>query len=138
MSYPLSAIDVDEEEEGRLKANRIKTAEGLLAAAGNAKGRKLCAAKCGISEQRLLTLANRADRLRIKGMGKEYSALLEAAGVITTRELRYRNPANLARAMADANKRRKLVHFLPPVSLVSRWVEQAKKLPLKITYKPTA
>jgi hypothetical protein len=37
--------------------------------------------------------------------------------------------------MAEANNRKKLVRFLPSEKLVVRWVEHAKKLPLKITYK---
>ena len=53
----------------------------------------------------------------------------------TVKELRYRNPARLAEAMAEANKRRKLVRFLPSEKLVTRWVEHAKRLPQKITYR---
>ena len=75
-----------------------------------------------------------SDKLRIKGMGKEYAGLLREVGVHTVNELRYRNPANLAKAMADANKKRKLVSFLPSEKLVVRWVEHARKLPPKITY----
>jgi hypothetical protein len=56
-------------------------------------------------------------------------------GVDTVKELQYRNPARLAKAMAEANKRRKLVRFLPPEKLVTRWVEHAKRLPQKITYR---
>ena len=67
-------------------------------------------------------------------MGKGYVGLLREVGVSTVRELKYRNPGNLAKAMAEANKRKKLVRFLPPEKLVVRWVEHAKKLPLKITY----
>ena len=36
--------------------------------------------------------------------------------------------------MAEANKKRKLVRFLPSEKLVTRWVEHARKLPRKITY----
>jgi hypothetical protein len=36
--------------------------------------------------------------------------------------------------MADTNKKRKLVRFLPSEKLVTRWVEHARKLPQKITY----
>jgi hypothetical protein len=68
-------------------------------------------------------------------MGKGYVGLLRAVGVQTVRELKYRNPANLAKAMAEANKKRKLVRFLPSEKLVVRWVEHANKLPLKITYR---
>ena len=82
----------------------------------------------------LLRWANIADKLRIKGMGKEYAALLREVGVDTVKELRYRNPARLAKSMAEANKKRKLVGFLPSEKLVRRWVEDAKKLPQKITY----
>jgi hypothetical protein len=135
MSHPISVLGLEADEEKKLKAARIRTVERLLAAAKDAKGRKTLSAKTGISEGRLLMLANRADRLRIKGLGKEYSALVEAAGVITTKDLRYRNPANLARAMSETNKRRKLVRFLPTEKAVARWIENAKKLPQMIKYK---
>ena len=75
-----------------------------------------------------------ADRMRVKGVGEDYAELLEAAGVDTVKELKYRNPANLAKAMADANARRKLVRLMPSEKAVVRWIEHAKKLPLKISY----
>ncbi len=60
--------------------------------------------------------------------------MLQAAGVDTVKELKYRNPCNLAKAMAAANSKRKLVRLLPSEKAVLRWIEHAKKLPLKITY----
>jgi hypothetical protein len=36
--------------------------------------------------------------------------------------------------MANANTRRKLVRLLPSEKSVERWIETAKKLPLKISY----
>ena len=72
--------------------------------------------------------------MRIKGIRKEYAELLHAAGVDTVKELKYRNPANLARAMAEANKKRKMVRLLPSEKLVAHWIENAKKLQLMITY----
>ena len=56
----------------------------------------------GFGEKQLLCWANVADRMRIKGISKEYAELLQAAGVDTVKELKYRNPSNLAKAMADA------------------------------------
>ncbi len=70
----------------------------------------------------------------VRGINKEYSELLHHAGVDTVKELKYRNPCNLAKAMAEANKRRKLVRFLPSEKVVERWIEHAKKLPIKISY----
>ena len=75
-----------------------------------------------------------ADRMRIKGVGEDYAELLQAAGVDTVKELKYRNPEKLAKAMAEANARRKLVRVLPSDRAVVRWIEHAKKLQLKITY----
>jgi predicted RecB family nuclease len=136
MSYSISAIeDIDADEARALRSLGIRTTERLLEAAKNPKGRKLLADKTDLDEKRLLRWANIADKLRIKGMGREYAGLLCEVGVDTVKELQYRNPERLAKAMAEANKRRKLVRFLPSEKLVTRWVEHAKRLPQKITYR---
>jgi predicted RecB family nuclease len=135
MSYSIAAIeDIDADDAKALKSVGIRTTEKLLEAAKSPKGRKFLAAKTEVDEK-LLRWANIADKLRIKGMGREYAGLLCAVGVETVKELRYRNPARLAEAMAEANKKRKLVRFLPSEKLVMRWVEHARKLPQKITYR---
>jgi predicted RecB family nuclease len=135
MSYSISAIeDIDADDAEKLKSVGIRTTEKLLEAAKSPSGRRQLAAMTKLDERRLLRWANIADKLRIRGMGKEYAGLLCEVGVDTVRELRYRNPARLAKSMAEANKRRKLVRFLPSEKLVTRWVEHAKKLPQKITY----
>ena len=136
MSYSISEIaGLSENEIKALKAAGLRTTERLLEAARTPKGRRLLAERTSIDPKRLLDCANACDYLRIKGMGKGYVGLLREVGVLTVRELKYRNPANLAKAMAEANKRKRLVQFLPSEKLVVRWVEHAKELPLKITYK---
>jgi len=135
MSYPITDIDgIDGEVAATLKSVGIRSTERLLEAARNVKGRKTLAEKTGFDEKMLLYWANVADRMRIRGISKEYAELLQAAGVDTVKELKYRNPANLASAMADANKKRKMVALLPSEKVVGRWIESARKLPLKITY----
>ncbi len=134
-SYSIADIaDITPEFAAVLKDAGIRTTSSLLEAASDAKGRARLAAKTGIDEKRILRWANLADRMRIKGVGEDYATLLQAAGVDTLRELKYRNPAKLARAMKEANTKRKLVRVLPSDDAVVRWVEHAKKLPLKITY----
>ena len=123
-----------EEEAAILKKAGIRSSERLLETARTVKGRKVLAEKTGFGEKQLLCWANIADRMRIHGVSKEYAELLQAAGVDTVKELKYRNPGNLAKAMADANKKRKLVRLLPSEKVVARWIENAKKLPLKISY----
>jgi predicted RecB family nuclease len=135
MSYPITAIeDIGAAEAQALKSVGIRTTEKLLEAAKSPKGRRLLAARTELNEKQLLHWANIADKLRIRGMGREYAGLLCEVGVETVKELQYRNPARLAKSMAEANKRRKLVRFLPSEKLVRRWVEHARKLPRKITY----
>jgi hypothetical protein len=136
MSYPIGDIDdIGPDEEAVLKHNGIRTTSRLLDAAKSAKDRKKLAAKTGIDEKRLLKWANAADRMRIKGVGDDYSELIQAAGVKTVRDLKHRNAKRLTEAMARANRQRKLVDFLPSEKAVQRWIEHAKKLPLKISYR---
>jgi predicted flap endonuclease-1-like 5' DNA nuclease len=118
----------------KMKKAGIRTTEKLLETAKSLKGRQMLAKKTEIDEKQLLCVANLIDRMRIKGVGLEYAELLEAAGVKTVRELRYRNPARLAEAMAKANMKHKLVRVLPSEHTVERWIDHAKKLPVKISY----
>ncbi len=135
MTYPLSEIEgLTAYSASKLKSQGIRTTEALLEAARTVKGRKALAAKTGLSEKLLLSWVNMADCMRVRGISKEYADLLHAAGVDTVKELKYRNPANLVSAMADANQRRKCVRLLPSEKVVVRWIDHAKKLPLKITY----
>jgi predicted RecB family nuclease len=136
MSYSITHIDgLDADEMKLLKAAGIRTTERFLEHAKGPRERKALAKKTGIHEGRLLNCANACDHMRIKGMGKGYVVLLREVGVHTVRALKYRNPQKLAKAMAETNKKHKLVKFLPSEKLVMRWVEHAKKLPIKITYR---
>jgi len=135
MSYPITDIEgIDGETAAALKSVGIRTTEKLLEAARTVKGRKELAAKTGLSEKSLLCWANVADRMRIKGISREYAELLQVAGVDTVKELKYRNPCNLAKAMAEANRRHKMVRLLPSEKVVAGWIDRAKKLPIKISY----
>jgi hypothetical protein len=136
MTYPITHIEgIGADEVKALKSLGIRTTERLLEEAKSWRGRRLLAERCDINEKRLLMFANACDHLRIKGMGRGYVVLLREIGVDTVRELRYRKPENLVRSMAEANRKKKLVRLLPSAKLVVRWVEQANRLPLKITYK---
>ncbi|MGP9811830.1 DUF4332 domain-containing protein [Rhodopseudomonas sp. NSM] len=135
MTYPITQIDgITVAAAGKLKSAGIRTTEALLEAARTMRGRKALAAKTGISEQQLLEWANIADCMRIPGMGKAKAELLRAAGVNTLREFTHRNPARLAQNMKEANLKRKLVRALPSEKEVGQLIEEARKLPLKISY----
>ncbi len=112
----------------KLRKARVRTTEALLKNGATRRGRAQLAEVTGLSEQRILEWVNRADLFRVKGVGEEYSDLLESAGVDTVKELRRRNPANLLAAMIEINTAKRLVRRLPTESMVARWVEHAKTL----------
>jgi hypothetical protein len=136
MAYPICVVDgISPGIAKKLLAARIRTTAKLLQAAGSPQGRKLLAEKTGLDAATILRCANMADRMRIKGVGREAAELLEAAGVDTVRELRYRNPANLADRMKAAMINAKLARPLPSEKVLTRWIEGAKALKLEIRYK---
>ena len=90
--------------------------------------------KSGISETKILEWVNHADLFRVKGVGSEYTDLLEAAGVDTVPELAQRKAENLVQKMIEVNQTKKLVRRLPVLSQVADWIEQAKHLPRIIQY----
>jgi hypothetical protein len=135
MGYPITEIQVIGLEIATiLKSDGIRTTIGLLRQAKTPKQRLKIAAKTGAPEKSVLDWVTAADRMRVKGVGWEYSELLRAAGVRTVNELRFRNPQKLAAAMAEINSRRNLVRVVPSVLMVARWIEDAKKLPPAIRY----
>ncbi|HZL40357.1 MAG TPA: DUF4332 domain-containing protein [Pseudolabrys sp.] len=136
MTYPITDIDgIDGEAAAILKTVGIRSTGRLLEAARSVRGRKMLAIKTGFDEKQLLCWANVADRMRVKGIRKEYAELLQAAGVDTVKDLKYRNPGNLAKAMAEANRKRKMVSMLPSQKVVGNWIKNAKTLELMIRYK---
>jgi predicted flap endonuclease-1-like 5' DNA nuclease len=107
----------------------IGSIAALLESGGTKKGRAALAEKSGVSEAQLLKFVNHADLMRIKGIGGEYSELLEQAGVDTVPELGQRNAANLTTKMEAINVEKKLVRSTPSASQVEGWIDEAKGLP---------
>jgi predicted flap endonuclease-1-like 5' DNA nuclease len=118
----------------KLRMIGISTTDNLLDRGRTPQGREEIAKKSGITKTLILEWVNLADLFRIKGVGEEYSDLLEEAGVDTVVELAQRNPSNLYEAVVEVNKKKKLVRRLPPQAQVSDWVKQAKKLPRVLEY----
>jgi predicted flap endonuclease-1-like 5' DNA nuclease len=118
----------------QLKMIGISTTETLLDRGRSPQGREVIAKKSDISKKLILEWVNLADLFRIKGVGEEYSDLLEEAGVDTVVELAQRNPNNLYQSVVEVNQKKKLVRKLPPQGQVRDWVKQAKKLPRVVEY----
>jgi len=112
----------------------VRSTGDLLKKGATPKNREELAKASGISKTLVLEWVNHVDLFRIKGVGEEYSDLLEEAGVDTVVELAQRNDANLHEAILKTNSQKKLVRQLPSKKMVTNWVAQAKKLPRKIQY----
>lgn len=118
----------------KLAAIGIETIDQYLVASADRKGREKLAEDTGISSKLVLEWANRADLMRVPGVGEEYSDLLEQAGVDTVKELKTRNPDHLHAALVEINDEKNLVRRIPSHIEVTAWVEAAKQLPAILTY----
>ena len=134
MAYPITDIrGIGPDVAAILKSEGIRTTTSLLRSAKTPKQRLKLARVTGTDKERVLDWVTTADRMRVKGVGWEYSELLRVVGVKTVNELKFRNPEHLVERMMAANQR-KLVRLMPRQKTVQRWIESAKKLPSLIRY----
>ncbi|MEO7453705.1 MAG: DUF4332 domain-containing protein [Fimbriimonadales bacterium] len=118
----------------KLEAAGVASTEALIDQGASPAGREKLATSIDVTAARILEWVNRVDLMRVRGVGSEYSDLLEAAGVDTVPELAQRNPANLAEAIAATIAEKGLVRRPPSASEIESWVAHAKELGRVITY----
>lgn len=118
----------------KLAGAGVTTTGRLLEVAASVAGRKELADRADVTTKQVLEWVNRADLMRINGVGTQYSDLLEASGVDTVVELAQRNAENLWRKMSDVNAAKNLVRQVPSLDQVADWVGQAARLPRVISY----
>lgn len=114
---------------GQLLRNAgIRTVDDLLVVGATRRGRQRLANQVGVAYTTMLRWVYRGDLLRVRGIGKQYSSLLEAAGVATVTDLSTRNPRYLWQTLRNVNRRRSLVRRTPPRKTVEVWVHNAQRL----------
>ena len=118
----------------KLNKAGVRGTNGLLKTGGTRKGRQELAKATGINAKTILEWVNRADLFRVKGIGAQYSDLLEAAGVDTVPELAKRQPEALLEAMTKANNKLNKVNQMPGLSNIKAWVKNAKSLKRVVEY----
>lgn len=112
----------------KLRKTGVRTTEGLLKRGATRKDRTGLAEEAGFAPDQISEWVNRADLMRVRGVGSEYAELLESAGVDTIKELRRRSAKSLTAKMTEINEKKRLVRRLPTESMVASWVEHAKQL----------
>ena len=118
----------------KLEKAGVRGTNGLLKMGATRKGRQELAKATGFDAKTILEWVNRADLFRVKGIGTQFSNLLEAAGVDTAVELANRKPEALLEAMAKANAKLNKVNQMPGLSNVKTWIKNAKSLKRVIEY----
>jgi predicted flap endonuclease-1-like 5' DNA nuclease len=114
----------------KLEKAGVSSTDDLLEQGAKPSGRARLASESGISGEVILGWVNHVDLMRIKGVGSEYSDLLEAAGVDSPGELARRNAANLATTFQEVDAARPdMVRRVPSESEIQGWIDQAKDLP---------
>nr|MDO8081023.1 DUF4332 domain-containing protein [Candidatus Freyarchaeota archaeon] len=118
----------------KLNSLGIKTTKDLLEKGRTPSGREELVKKTGISDKLILEWIQDSDLMRIKGVSEEYSDLLEEAGVKDVPDLAKRDPAGLHAKILEAAGKKKIVRRPPSVKVITKWIDQAKKLPKAIEY----
>lgn len=118
----------------KLTAAGIATVAQLLEKGKTPKGRKELEETTGIRHDLILTWVNHADLFRVKGIGPQFSELLEAAGVDTVKELSHRNAANLEKTLNEVNEKEHRTKRVPTVAQLQKMIDLAKEMPGVVTY----
>lgn len=106
----------------------IRTTQQLVDQARTPQQRNALAKEIGVSSSQLTEWVNRADLMRLKGVGREMSNLLEECGVDSVKELQHRRAENLHAALKAANDEKKITHHAPTLSQVQEWIEESKTM----------
>lgn len=128
-SDPISKIKgITPELQEKLEAEGIKHTDQLLEHTRTPKQRTDLAHQLGTTPAMLKELANRADLMRLKGVGGDLSNLLEEAGVNSCKELQHRSAEHLHKALVDLNTNKKIAHHAPTLAQVQEWIAESKTL----------
>ena len=119
---------LDPEVKTKLESEGIRNTEQLLEHTRTEKQRTKLTHKVGTKAVVLKELANRADLMRLKGVGGDFSNLLEEAGVNSCKELRHRVPEKLHNTLVEIHTTKKIAHHAPTLAQVTEWITEAKSL----------
>lgn len=109
----------------KLEAAGIHTTDDLLKATAASHDRTALAKTVGVEGSELTEWINRADLMRLKGVGTEMANLLEECGVDSCKELQHRKADNLFTKLKETNDAKKITHHAPTLAQVEEWIKEA-------------
>lgn len=119
----------------RFKELGLTTTNQLLAIASTPEGREMLAVQAQVDPTLIQKLAERANLLRIPGIGDVYAELLERAGVDTLEKLAAARPETLHAALIRVNVSVQLTTRPPTLTRVRKWITQARSLSRAAKYR---
>jgi predicted flap endonuclease-1-like 5' DNA nuclease len=133
--YPIMSVTTISDIKGlapevkaKLESAGIKNTSQLLEHTQTQKQRTELAYKVGTTPEAMKDLANRADLMRLNGIGGDFSNLLEVAGVNSCKELQHRVPEKLHTTLVEIHTSQKIGHHAPSLVQTTEWITEAKKL----------
>lgn len=109
----------------KLEAASVKTVEDLLKETMTPQQRTALAKQLGVSGSQLTEWINRADLMRLKGVGTEMANLLEECGVDSCKELQHRKADHLHTKLKETNDAKHITHHAPTLAQVEEWIKEA-------------
>jgi hypothetical protein len=126
MTHKIAEIkNLDIAIQTKLEAANVKTVEDLLQEASTPQQRTALAKQLGVPAPQLTEWINRADLMRLKGVGTEMANLLEECGVDSCKELQHRKADNLQGKLKATNDAEHITHHAPTVAQVQEWITEA-------------
>lgn len=116
------------EVKTKLELEGIRNTQQFLERTRTSQQRAELAHKVGTTPVVIKELANRADLMRLTGVGGDFSNMLEEAGVNSCKELQHRVPEKLYTTLEAIHTDKKIGHRAPSVAQVTEWIAEAKKL----------
>jgi predicted flap endonuclease-1-like 5' DNA nuclease len=129
MAHKIAEIKgLSAEMQAKMGEANIATVEDLLAQTATPPQRSALAKQLGVSPSELTEWVNRADLMRLKGVGTEMANLLEECGGGSCNELPHRVAANLQTKLKATNDEKHITHHAPTVAQVEDWIREAAQL----------
>ena len=119
---------LEPEVKTKLESEGIGTTTQFLEHTRTQQQRTELAHKVGTTLVAIKELANRADLMRIPGVGGDFSNLLEEAGVNSCRELQHRVPEKLHKALEAIHTGKKIGYRVPTLVQTTQWITEARAL----------
>jgi predicted flap endonuclease-1-like 5' DNA nuclease len=116
------------EVKTKLEFEGIRNTQQFLERTRTPQQRTELAHKVGTTPVALKELANRADLMRLAGVGGDFSNMLEEAGVNSCKELQHRVPEKLYTSLEAIHTDKKIGYRAPALAQVTEWIAEAKKL----------